>query len=189
MWQGSAGLTMLIHALVVFLAAPLLLATPPVGMDSADEYEIKAAMYVNTLRLVDWPAAKRGDPASPLVIGVAGSDEMARALETIARSKNASGRRFTIRRISGTVGLEDCHSVFLGGGDRKKIQAALQSLGREPVLTIGEDDSFIPLGGMIALALRNGTVEIEVNLDVVRNDGLSISSQLLKIAILRSGNK
>ena len=180
---------MLIRALAVLLAAPAFLGSAPVGEDSADEYAVKAAMYVNMLRLVDWPAAKRGDPGSPMVIGVTGSDEMARALETIIRSKSVSNRKITIRRIAGTTGLGECHSVFLGGGDRRKIQAAIEALGQNPVLTVGEDDRFIPLGGMIALDLRDGTVQVEVNLDVARKDGLSISSQLLKIAILRMEKK
>jgi hypothetical protein len=45
------------------------------------------------------------------------------------------------------------------------------------------------LGGMIDLTLRDDTVQIEVNLDVARNSGLTIGSQLLKIAVLRTGGK
>lgn len=179
----------LILALTAMLTVPAFSASPPISMDAGDEYEIKAAMYVNILRLADWPPEKRGDPLSPLVIGVNGADEMAQALEKIARAKSASDHKIVVRRISGVAGLEECHSVFLGGGDRKKILAALHSLGKSPVLTVGEDDRFVPFGGMIGLALRDGSVQIEVNLDAVRNDGLSISSQLLKIAILRSGGK
>ena len=176
-------------ALIVLMVAPISSAATSSNV-AADEYEIKAAIYVNLLRLVDWPADKRGDISSPIVIGVSGSDDMARALEAIAQSKSVSvGRRIVVRRISGIVELDECHSVFVGGGDRKRMEAALQTLGASPVLTVGEDERFVGLGGMIDLLLKEDRVRIEVNLDVLRNAGLTISSQLLKIAVVKTGGK
>jgi hypothetical protein len=175
---------------VAFLILLLLAGMSPsvrAGVDAADEYEIKAAMFLNLLRLVDWPANKR-DVSTPLVVGVAGSDDMARALEAVAKSKSgSSGRRIVVRRLSGATGIEECHSVFLGGGDRKRIQSELQALENTPVLTVGENDRFIALGGMIDLMVRDDRVQIEVNLDLARNQGIGISSQLLKIAVVKSG--
>jgi hypothetical protein len=183
-------MTKFLTAMFVLLLALASLFAAPKGADAAGEYEIKAAMYINILRLVDWPEGKRGDPSSPIVVGVTGSDDMAQALESVAQSKNASARqRITVRRISGTAGLQECHSVFVGGADRKNIEALLRSLGKSPVLTVGENDRFVALGGMIDLTLRDDTVRIEVNLDVVRNGGLTISSQVLKIAVLKTGGK
>jgi hypothetical protein len=175
-----AALVLLIPALCVSLPAHA-------GVDAADEYEIKAAMFVNLVRLVDWPPGTYGSAASPLVIGVAGSDDMAQALEKIAQSKSAPGtRQIRVKRITGASVVE-CQSIFVGGGDKKKIQAMLDSLARTPVLTVGEDDRFIALGGMIDLMVRNDRVQIEVNLDVAQTSGLTISSRVLKIAIVRTG--
>ena len=47
---------------LVIVAAALSLAALA-GADAADEYELKAAMYVNLLRLVEWPAGRLADPA------------------------------------------------------------------------------------------------------------------------------
>jgi hypothetical protein len=121
------------------------------------------------------------------VIGVTGSDEMARALEAASQAKASGARRFTVKRLSGPSGAADCGSVFVGGGDRKKIAAVLQALGKTPVLTVGENDKFLALGGMIDLGVRDDRVQIEVNLDLAQSVGLSISSQLLKIAVVRNG--
>ena len=158
------------------------------AVDIADEYEIKAAMYVNMLRLVDWPAGKRPEGASPLVVGVIGSDEMARALESLPQSKaGPGGRRFTVKRLPTGAALADCNSVFVGGGDRKRIASALQAIGKTSILTVGENDKFLSLGGMIDLTVRDDRVQIEVNLDLAQSVGLSISSQLLKIAVVKNG--
>jgi hypothetical protein len=173
---------------LVIVAAALSLAALA-GADAADEYELKAAMYVNLLRLVEWPAGRLADPASPLVIGVAGSEDMARALDAIAARKSAStGRRITVKRIAGMAGIEECNSLFIGGGDRKRIEGTLAAVSKNPVLTVGESDRFISLGGMIDLALKDDDrVQIEVNLDAAHNARLEISSQVLKIAVIKAG--
>jgi hypothetical protein len=158
------------------------------AVDVAEEYEIKAAMYVNMLRLVDWPATGRGEAGAPVIVGVTGSDEMARALEAISQLKTGpSVRRIAVRRLSGAAGISDCKSVFVGGGDKKRISAVVQAVGRSPVLTVGENEKFLGLGGMIDLMVRDDRVQIEVNLELAQTAGLSISSQLLKIAVVRNG--
>jgi hypothetical protein len=151
--------------------------------EPADEYEVRAAMYVNILRLVDWPAGKLSDPAEPLVIGVADQAEMARALEALARSAGApASRKIVVRRLAGPDGASECLSVFVGGQDRKRIGNILGSLAGSPVLTVGEDERFMSAGGMVGLVLRDDKVQIEVNLDLARQSGLVISSRLLRIA-------
>lgn len=179
--------------LVTTLLLVLALAGSPVAagtsVDAADEYEIKAAMYLNLLRLVEWPPGNHGDAAAPLVVGVSGSEEMARAIETVARSGSATaGRKITVKRISGTSGVEECHSVFIGGADRKRIEGTLMATSKDSVLTVGESDRFVSLGGMIALRLTDERIQIEVNLDAARGAGLNISSQLLKIAVVKTGS-
>ena len=178
----------LVSALILLIAVAGLPVAARASVDAADEYEIKAAMYINMLRLVEWPPGNHGDATAPLVIGVSGSEDMARALETVAKSRSAAaGRQITVRRISGTSGAEECHSVFIGGADRKKIEGMLAATAKDSVLTVGESDKFVSLGGMIALQLTDERIQIEVNLAVARGVGLNIGSQLLRIATVKTG--
>ena len=181
--------TLSIVLILVLTAMVFAAAASPIG-EAAGEYEIKAAMYVNLLRLVDWPDGSAAESSGPIIIGVAGSEDMAKALETIAASRNSSAaRRIAVKRLSPAAGTAGCQTVFVGGADRKKTEALLQAVGNSPVLTVGENDRFLDLGGMIDLALADDRVQIEVNLDVARKSGLAISSQLLKIAVVNSGAK
>ena len=50
------------------------------------------------------------------------------------------------------------------------------------VLTVGESDSFISLGGMINLAMKDNKIRPEVNLAAAERAHLQISSKLLRIA-------
>lgn len=162
-----------------------------VGADApvADEYEIKAAMLANVFRLVDWPAAKTGEVSTPFVIGIVSSDDMETALsKTIARmpgGKTPAGHPIVIRKISGVEAIDQCHVVFVGGSDRKRLQTVLQATGTQPILTVGESDKFASSGGIVGLVVRDDRIQVEVNLTAAQSTGLSVSSRLLRIATLR----
>jgi hypothetical protein len=178
----------LIPALLALVLAPNVSLGSSSAINDGDEYAIKSAVYLNLLKLVEWPAAKQGDTASPFVIGITGSEEMARAIEKAAPSKGVlNGRPISVRRITGTTGLDECNTVFLGGRDPKQVETTLQALAKAPVLTVGESDRFRGLGGMINLTLSDGRIEIEVNLNVAEAAGLTVSSRLLKIAVVTKG--
>ena len=155
----------------------------------ADEYEIKAAMLANVFRLVDWPATKTGDAAAPFVIGIVSSGDMEAALgKTVAKmpgGKTSGGHQIAIRKISGVEGIEQCHVVFVGGSDRKRLQTIVQAIGSQPILTVGENDKFASSGGIVGLVIKDDRVQVEVNLAVAQSAGLSISSRLLRIATIR----
>ena len=157
----------------------------------ADEYEIKAAMLANVFKLVDWPAAKNGEVSAPFVIGIAGSEDMETALgrtvAKIAGRKTPAGHPIVIRKISALEGIEQYHAIFIGGSDRKRLQAVIQGVGTQPVLTIGESDKFTSLGGMVGLMIKDDRIQVEVNLAAAQSAGLSISSRLLRIATLLGG--
>jgi len=63
----------------------------------------------------------------------------------------------------------------------------LAATAKDSVLTVGESDKFVSLGGMIALQLTDERIQIEVNLAVARGVGLNIGSQLLRIATVKTG--
>lgn len=72
--------------------------------------------------------------------------------------------------------------MFVGFRDKNNIAAILRWAGSANVLTVGQSERFIPLGGMINLADKNGAIELEVAPAVAENAGLKISSRLLVVA-------
>lgn len=180
--------TFVLVAVIFFVALP---GGSEGETPTADEYEIKAAMLANVFKLVDWPAAKSGEVSAPFVIGVAASEDMETALgKTIAKMagrKTAAGHAIVIRRISLIEGIDQYHAIFIGGSDRKRLQAMIQAVGTQPVLTVGESDKFTSLGGMVGLMVKDDHVQVEVNLPAAQSAGLSISSRLLRIATVIGG--
>ena len=56
-------------------------------------------------------------------------------------------------------------------------------------MTIGDSADFAGAGGMIGLINMDRKVRFQINVGAVHRSGLSISSQLLKIAILVDESK
>lgn len=58
----------------------------------------------------------------------------------------------------------------------------LNSVSGRKVLTVGEFEGFAKRGGMINFIIVDNRIAFEINIDAARRAGLSISSQLLKLA-------
>jgi hypothetical protein len=178
------ALPLLLAALLTALLATPAIAEPP----EASEYELKAAMLANVVRLVEWPAMKPADSSAPLAICVINSAEMEAAFEkTVSRSPMAGARRMTLRKMRGGGAMAGCDAVFFGGTDRKKIEPVLRGAAGQPLLTTGENDRFTAWGGIVGLLIRDDHLEVEVNLAAAEQAGLTISSRLLRIAVIRGG--
>ena len=63
------------------------------------EHEVKAAFLFKFLSFVEWPQAAFAAPGAPLVIGVAGAEDTAAALEQMAAARGAQGRAVVVRRL------------------------------------------------------------------------------------------
>jgi hypothetical protein len=70
----------------------------------------------------------------------------------------------TVRRLGDVKDIAGCHILFVGPSERRKLPAILQTLGKFPTLTVGEDDDFVPRRRLHALlpARRQGAFEINM---------------------------
>jgi hypothetical protein len=147
------------------------------------EYEVKAVYLYNFGRFVQWPAA------SPLVtaddsftICVLGRDPFGPVLDTTLGGEVIDGRKLVARRISTTRDATHCRIIFISSSEAARIKEILNSLEKSSALTVSDMPDFINNGGMIQFVLKDNKVRFEVNLIAAEKAGLTISSQLLKVA-------
>jgi hypothetical protein len=161
--SGLLGIDSFVHAQVV------------------EENQVKAAYLYNFAKFVEWPPAAFPNPDDPVQICAIGDDAAIDVLQAAVSGKKANGRRVLSRRLSSIADLGICHILFVGFRDKNNIAAILRRTEAN-VLTVGQSDRFIPLGGMINLADKDGAIELEVAPAVAENAGLKISSRLLVVA-------
>jgi hypothetical protein len=159
----------------------LLLISKPAGIAGAPskvtDVEVMAAMTYNFTKFVQWPAEAGFN--STVVIGVAGSEILEAGLRRFARARTATTQSIVVRRVSRPGDLLSCHVLFVGSDAEDWIDHARTA----PIMTVSDIPGFTGLGGMIGLVLTNGRIQFEINLRAANRAGLTVSSQLLDLAV------
>lgn len=169
-----------------FLLALWLLAgaagAQPARAEARLEVQVKAAYLYKFAGFVDWPAAAFARPDSPLVIGVAGNEELAAQLERLVSGRNVGGHPLTVRRVGRGEALAGLHVLYAGGLDGAALLAHARGL---PLLTVG--DAAEAPAGMIRFLVVDERLRFEVALGQVAPSGLKISARLLAAALRVTG--
>jgi hypothetical protein len=178
--RSSGALNAICHC-VLLGAAYIFCCGAPEGRAenlSSREYEIKAAYLYNFIKYVDWPSY--GDT---ITIGVLGGNPFGTALAPL-NGKIVKGRRLLIKELDSVREAQKCQIIFVSSSEKQRLQEIFENLKFARVLTVGETDGFATSGGMINFVEENNKVHFEINADAARRTGLTISSELLKLAKL-----
>ena len=79
---------------------------------------------------------------------------------------------------------QNCQIIFISSSEKSRLPEIFENLKSARVLTVGETQGFANGGGIINFVEENNKVRFEINADSARRTGLSISSELLKLAKL-----
>ena len=143
------------------------------------EYELKAAFLVNVVRFVEWPKTPT-DAASVVVVE---PDPFGAILDADAGDASLP-LRLTVKRASGGAPVPAARILFCS---KASGAAGLAAMARAwpSTLTVGETEDFLAHGGIVWLAIVDGHLHIEINVDAAERSGLRISSRLLQLATRR----
>jgi hypothetical protein len=89
-------------------------------------------------------------------------------------------RKVAAQRIKRAPPPKSCQVLFAGGSE-KDLSKILPGLG-PGVLSVGEGETFLRDGGMIAFVVENRRVRFEINRTAADNAGIKLSSRLLSVA-------
>jgi uncharacterized protein DUF4154 len=144
------------------------------------EYEVKAAFIYNFGKYIAWPASP--DSNKPFVIGLIGKDPFGRVLDEAMRGQTVQDRPVIVRRFTRVEQIRNCDILFIASSEKANVPHILSTLGKSPVVTIGDMARFAERGGMINLTMQRDRVRFEVNIDAFTRVGLKAGSQLLRLA-------
>jgi hypothetical protein len=161
--------------LVISISAVLAHASSP------NEYEVEAAYLYNFGLFVQWPAVSKADAAFPIC--VFGVDPFGKVLDRTLAGQSIGPQSTIPRRISNPQDALGCRIVFVSSSEENNVKQLLSSLGKTAVLTVSDMPQFLDRGGMIQFVVVNNRVHFEVNLAAARRAGVTLSSQLVKLAV------
>jgi hypothetical protein len=114
---------------------------------------------------------------------VLGADPFGPLLDNALKGESIRGVPMAAKRIAGPEESGNCRVVYIGSSKDGRLKAALSALGTSSVLTVSDAADFTRLGGMIQFVLEGNKVRFEINLAAAQRASLSVSSELLKVAI------
>jgi hypothetical protein len=145
------------------------------------DYDVKAVYLYNFGRFVEWPASVTIKSDS-FTVCVLGQDPFGPALDAALAGETIGGKSVAAKRISTPQEAASCQILFMSSAEDSRLNKILETLDKGAVLTVSDMPQFSQRGGMIQFVLEAKKVRFEVNLTAVQRAGLTLSSELLKVA-------
>ena len=147
------------------------------------EYEVQAAYLSNFGRFVEWPARPGANERDPFYVCVLGQDPFGPLLDAALKGETIGGAPMAARRVSSAADAANCRIVFVNSTKDSELKGILATLRNFKALTVSDTFDFTRQGGMIQFVLEGNRVRFEINLAAAQRAGLTLSSQLLKVAV------
>ena len=141
------------------------------------EPQVEAAYLVNFMKYIDWPTNNR----TTTTICLFGRDTLGSFLAGY-EGRSVGGRELRIRRANSPDDISNCQLVYIPDVEEARVGVVLRWLQNTPVLAASNVDGFARAGGGIELVRGTGRVQFIVNVEALSRNGLTPSSQMLRLA-------
>lgn len=168
--------------LALLLAASLGFVAPAKPQQGKpQEYTVKAVYLYNFGRFVEWPADSLKSPSFSICI--LGQDPFGPTLDSTLAGESINDRKLFAKRIASPRDALACQILFISDSETARLKEILLAVQKSPVLTVSDVPNFAATGGMIQFVVTENKVRFSVNLSAAEKAGLTLSSQLLKVAM------
>ncbi len=158
---------------IVLLALTVGIAASPVSAAPIKGAQMKAAMVYNFARFAAWPPNRFSGPSAPVVLCVTPAHPLAEALAQL-EGQPVGARRLDVR-LTASAG-PGCHMAVVDSG---ASAAQIERLQQQGVMTISDGWST----GVVALITVGRQTRFQIDTRAARQAGVSLSSQLLRLAV------
>jgi len=174
----------LIPAITCLFLGLFAAAAEAAAVSQPSQSDVEAVYLFDFGKFVHWPS---GADQGAMNICVAGSPSFSSGLERVIANEHIGGRVLDVRRISRADEENGCAILFIDVTERDHADELLQAVADKPTLTVSDLPNFLSRGGMIQFQVVEKRVRFSVNLDAVNHGHLTMSSELLKVAMSVKG--
>ncbi len=144
---------------------------------NVDEYRLKVAFLHNFVSFTEWPARV----GTVLNLCVYGPDPFGVDIDKL-QGKKVAERSLAVQRMNTVDALGDCHVIFITRPVIGNLPRVLDASRGKPVLTVADTPGAVRDGVTINLTTEQNKIIFEANLGAAHNNGLALSSKLLRLA-------
>jgi len=161
----------------------LLAAGSAAAQGTSLEDAVKATFLYKFTPFVDWPAGAHDSPSSAINLCVVGNDAFADLLDDAVAAKPSENRSFAVRRFRTVDPTARCHVLYLPSSGAQTGPEALSAVRGTPVLTVTDQQHDPRRKGIVNFVLKDGRVRFEIDNEAAAENGLTLSSKLLSLAV------
>ena len=152
------------------------------------DYQTKAQFLLSFAKFVEWPTNAPGG-ASRLCIGIMGTGRIPGIITNELAGKRVGDKVIETKLCKTRDDLKHCAMIFITRAKAGRMEDLQKAVTNAPVLTVGEFDRFIELGGCINFVRKGEHTRLEVNLGATERGGLKVSSKLSSMTISIRGKE
>jgi hypothetical protein len=167
--------------LIILLTLCCFSLTASSAEQQGEEYLLKAVFIYNFAKFTRWPVQVWDNTGRSLRICSVGNDNLTKVLVKL-HGRTLRDYPVIIELLEDTSDLDSCHVLYLANSHKYDVLSIIDSIYSKPILTVSELPGFTESGGMIELYHNEDRIRFKVNLRIIRESGLDLSSSLLKLA-------
>lgn len=147
----------------------------------AQNYKMHSVFIYSFTRYVQWPDAyNQGD----FEIMVLGESPILEELKAMAQAKKVGDRPIKITKIKEASEIRKCNILFVPTSRSADIAAVMEKINTQSILVVTEEPGLALKGSDINFIIKDGKLAFELNQASVNKQGLKVSNELTRLAIL-----
>jgi len=147
------------------------------------EFAVKAAYLHKLAAFVQWPSSAFGSPVSPIEFCVAGASPFGVLLRQAVADQRIGSHPILLREIDRSDRAAGCHVLYLAGPNAAAVAQGLRKVRGTPVLTVTDSAFQDGATGIVHFVVRDKRVRFEIDDDAAVQNGITLSSKLLSLAV------
>jgi hypothetical protein len=151
------------------------------AMSHLSDSEVKAAHVFKFKKYVEWPREVLPE-GEPIVIGVVGAEDVAKALDHLALKRESGRRQVMVKRLQRGESLDGIHILYIGNDKSMELMEWLGYAEGKPILCVTDTDNSMPPGSMINFVQDNDRTRFDVSLTAAERSQIKLSAALLTVA-------
>jgi len=147
----------------------------------SQNYKMHSVFIYSFTRYVQWPDAyNQGD----FEIMVLGESPIVAELKALASAKKVGDRNIKVTKIQSPAQIKKCNMLFVPADKAAQITEILDKVNSQPILIVTEEQGLGLKGSDINFINKDGKLAFELNQAAVTRQGLKVSNELTRLAIL-----
>jgi YfiR/HmsC-like len=151
----------------------------------SSQYTAKAIYLINFGRFVRHPDGHVHHATFDICI--LGHDPIEQTMDGVAAKESIDGAPVRVPRAADAAETRACEVVYVTRYEGKRIREDMAILAGAEALTVSDMPNFLERGGMIQFVQTDNRVRFAVNLNALNQSHLTLSSELLKVALSVTG--